>query len=261
MHLLARLGCFSIGTVYVLIGVWAMLAFWRVAGPAADEQRILQRLLDVPFGKVAVAAVAVGTAGYAAWLLFEAVFDPYRFGNTTKGVAERIGSALSALAYGAVVWVAVRVLLGDGGHGQEQRQMLAASVLRWPGGRWLVGAAGVVLAAAGLYQLKYVHDGEHKRRLQLQARGRLARWTIDLLAWAGYGARFAILLVLGSFLVRAAWSFDPRAVGDTDSAFAFLGRGGGALTDVVFSAVAFGTIAYGLFMYVTGLYFDFGEDK
>ena len=30
-RVLARVGCFAIGTVYVLIGVWAMLALLRIA--------------------------------------------------------------------------------------------------------------------------------------------------------------------------------------------------------------------------------------
>jgi hypothetical protein len=42
--------------------------------------------------------------------------------------------------------------------------------------------------------------------------------------------------------------------------FNVLGLGGGTLGDGLFSAVAVGTIAYGLFMYANGLYFEFGDD-
>jgi len=258
-HFLARLGAVSIGTVYVLIGVWAMLALLRLADPAADEQRILQRFLEFPLGSAFVAAVALGTLGYILWLLFEAVFDPYRFGLTLKGVGERIGIALSTLAYGAIVISAMKVLLGSGGKGEEEQQRVVARLLDWPAGQWLVGAMGLVVAFAGLYQLKYVWDGDHKRRLQLDGRGRLTRIGVNILGWAGYGARCAILLVLGWFLLKAAWSFDPKAMGDTDSAFDFLGLGGGRLGDAVFSAVALGTISYGIFMYVNAVYFKFGR--
>jgi uncharacterized protein DUF1206 len=238
-----------------------MLAFWRVADPAADEQRILQRLVHVPFGKLVIGAVAFGSAGYAAWLLFQAVFDPYRFGNSWKGLAQRAGIALSTLAYGVLASRAVMVLLGEGRHGQAKRQHLVGAVLRWPGGQWLVGTAGAVMAVVGLYQLKYVYGGNHRRRIQLRGRSRVARRGIDALAWAGYGARCAILLVLGYFLLRAAWSFNPRAVGDTDRAFDFLDLGGSAIGDALFTSVAVGTVCYGVFMYLNGLYFDFGEDR
>ena len=125
----------------------------------------------------------------------------------------------------------------------------------------MVAAAGLVVGIAGLLQLKYVLDGEHKRRIQLAGRSRSLRLAVDLLGWAGYGARCAILLVIAGFLLKAAWSFEPEAVADTDTAFDFFGLGGGALGDAVFSVVALGTIAYGLLMFVNAAYFEFGDQS
>lgn len=260
-HALARFGCVSVGSVYVLIGVWAMLALLKLADPAADEQRILQRLLQFPLGGVFIATIALGTIGYILWLAYEAAFDPYRFGNTWKGIGERIGIGLSTLAYGVIVVAALKVLSGRGENGERQQQLLAGEVLGWPGGQWLVAAAGLVVGVAGLLQLKYVYDGEHKRRIQLEGRSRSLRFTVDLLGWAGYAARCAILLVIGGFLLKAAWSFEPEAVADTDTAFDFFGLGGGTLGDAVFSLVALGTIAYGLLMFVNAAYFYFGHQS
>src|SRR3954467_14217259 len=152
-HVLARVGCVSIGIVYVLIGLWAMLALLRLADPAADEQRILHRMLELPFGGVFIGAIAAGTSGYILWLVYEAVFDPYRFGKTLKGAAERIGIALSTFAYGVIVAAAARVLLGDGPDGERRQQRLVATVLHWPAGRWVIAAAALVVAFTGLYQL------------------------------------------------------------------------------------------------------------
>lgn len=254
-RVLARIGCCSIGTIYVLIGVWAMLALLRVAGPAADEQRILQRLSDFPLGAVLIVLLALGTLAYILWLIFDAVFDPYKFGSGLKGLGERIGIGLSTLTYGKIAWSAVRVLVGSGGHGEQERQRVAWQVLEWPCGRWLVGVAGAAVAIVGLFQIKYVYEGEHHRWIELPRVSRFARVTVDCLAWAGYGARCAILLVLGWFLLHAAWSIDANDVGDTDSAFDFLGLGGSVLGHALFSVVALGTICYGLFMYVNGLRF------
>jgi hypothetical protein len=256
---LGRIGCFSIGTVYVLIGVWAMLALLRLASPAADEQRILQRMLAFPLGRVLIAAVAFGALAYVLWLVFEAVFDPFHLGGSWRGLAERAGIVLSALAYGAIILGAGKVLLGSGGHGEQEQQRLVATVLSWPTGQWLVGAAGVAVASAGLYQVKYVYAGEHKRRLTMDERGRVTQALIAVTAWAGHLARSAILSVLGWFLFQAAWSFDPGAVKDTDSAFDFLGLGGGKLGDAAFAAVALGTVSYGLFMYISGVLFNTGK--
>lgn len=258
-HVLARAGCVSVGTVYVLIGAWAMMALLRLADPAADEQRILHRTLQLPFGGVLITAVAAGTSGYILWLIFEAVFDPYRFGKSLKGVVERIGIAFSTIAYGTIVAAAARVLLGDGASNERRQQRLVGTILHWPAGPWLVGAAGVVVAVTGLYQLKYVYDGDHERRLEMEHHSKRARGLVNALGWAGYGARCAILLVIAGFLVHAAYTFNPRHVGDTDAAFNVLGLAGGVGGDILFSAVALGTVAYGVVMYINAVYFDFGE--
>lgn len=260
VHVLARFGYFCIGTIYVLIGVWAMLALWRVADPAADEQRILQRMTSLPLGVALIAVLALGTLGYIVWLIFEAIFDPYRFGNRPTGVIARIGIALSAVAYGKIATSAAIVLIGSGTDGERQRQRVAQQVMDWSAGRWLLGVAGLAVAIVGLYQIKYVHDGEHRRRIAFRRLGRFARVAVDVLGWAGYGARCAILLVLGWFLVRAAWLMNANKVGDTDSAFDFLGLGGGTFGDTVFSTVALGTICYGLFLYINGLWFKAAAD-
>jgi hypothetical protein len=260
-RVLARVGFFSIGTIYILIGVWAMLALLRVANPAADEQRIMHRMTELPLGIALIAGLALGMFAYVLWLIFEAVFDPYKVGNRLEGVGERVGVALSALAYGKIASAAVTVLLGGGAQGEEERQRIARRVLEWPAGPWLVGAAGLVVGIVGLFQIKYVYDGGHWRQIEASPLGRPARIAVEVLGWAGYGARCAILLVLGWFLLHAAWSFDPKEVGDTDSAFNFLGLGGGALGNALFSAVAFGTIAYGLSMYVNGLCFTSEPDS
>jgi uncharacterized protein DUF1206 len=260
-RVLARVGCFTIGTLYVLIGLWAMLALMRVADPAADEQRILTRIQELPFGSLCIAFITLGTVGYILWLLFEAIFDPYELGRTPKGVTERVGIGLSTLAYGVIVSAAVRALLGAGGHGEEKQQRMVAQVLDWPGGQWLVGGASVLLAGVAVYQLKYVYDRDHLRRIDLERWGAVARTAVNALGWAGHAGRCAILLVLSWFLLHAAWSFDPQAMGDTDSAFDFLGLGGGPVGNAVFAAVGLGTIAYGVFLYVNGVFFRFGAQR
>ena len=55
---LARFGCVSIGTVYVLVGVLALLALSGRLTGQADEDRIIRVLLDVPGGLLLIWAVA-----------------------------------------------------------------------------------------------------------------------------------------------------------------------------------------------------------
>ncbi|MDQ3001036.1 MAG: DUF1206 domain-containing protein, partial [Fibrobacterota bacterium] len=137
------------------------------------------------------------------------------------------------------------------------QQALAGQILEWTGGRWLIGAAGLLVAFSGLFQIKFVKDRDHERRLRMDKLKGFPRASATVMAWGGYLGRCAILLVLGWFLLDAALSSDPRAVGDTDTAFDFLGLGGSLLGDSVFTLVALGTIFYGIFMYINAVYFKF----
>jgi uncharacterized protein DUF1206 len=260
LHFLARFGSFCVGTVYVLIGIWALLALLRWAEPAADEARILNRFMSFPMGNVLIAGLAAGIFGYAVWAVYEAVRDPYDFGSRWVGVLERAGLAMGALVYGSLAFTALMALRGHGGHGEESQRLLAARILEWPAGQWLIGAMGLALVASGLFQIKYVSEGGHRRRLRMDSAPPFLRTAAHVLAWSGFIARCVILLVLGGFLLKSAWSSDPGAIGDTDTAFDFLGLGGGTLGDSVFTLIALGTIGYGVFLYINSVFFRFQED-
>jgi hypothetical protein len=241
--------------VYILIGVVAILALLQLGEARADEQRIIEFLLDLPLGEVLIGGIVGGMIGYIIWRLFEAFTDPYHFGDDWKGLASRIGIALSGLGYGIVVYSAIRVLLGEGDNGEEEQQLVVQQVLGWTAGPWLVGAVGVIMGVSGLIQFKYVASGQYEKRLHLSQLSSFKKNTIHSLAWAGYVARGIIMLILGYFFLRAAINLEPEAVGDTDTAFDFIG--GGLVGNAVFFVVAAGTISYGLFMFVFAALYKF----
>jgi hypothetical protein len=256
LRLCARAGCFSLGAVYILIGLWAQMALLRLARPAADEERILQRLREFPGGTCLILLICAGLFGYIAWRLYEAIRDPYRQNGGRAGWMDRSTTALGAAAYGFIVISALKVLGGHGGHGEESQRDLAREVLDWPGGRWLMGAFGIAVVAVGVYQFVYVAGGGHRLRIRMDRLPRPARLLADVLAWAGFAARAVILWVLGGCVVKAAWDEDPSSVRDTDSAFDFLG----SVHHQVFAAVAIGTILYGIFLWMNGAWFRFGRE-
>jgi len=252
----ARAGCVSIGAVYALIGIWAQLALLRLARPAADEERILQRLREFPAGTAMVVAICLGVFGYMAWRLYEAARDPYGLDTGPAGLFDRATTVLGAFTYGFIAVSALKVLAGHGGHGEQGQRDLVARVFQWPGGRWLVGAIGVAIVLVGCYQFIYAAGGNHRIRIRMDRLAPLVRHLVDALAWAGFAARGVILWVLGGCLARAAWASDPSKVRDTDSAFDFLG----SLNHKAFAAVAIGTIAYGAYLWINAACYRFGRD-
>jgi hypothetical protein len=257
---LAVYGCYSIAVVYIMVGTMAILSYLGILVAKADEERIVGVILDLPLGWLLLVLIVAGMAGYVLWRIFESVTDPYNFGSDFGGIAKRTGIALSAGGYVLIGFAAIRILLsGEGGNGEEDQQMMVAQVLNWPGGAWLIGFIGAITGFAGLIQFKYVAGGEYKKRLKFHAMSNAMESAIHIFAWAGYIARGIILSVIGYFFISAAIKSDPEEVGDTDSAFDFLGDFG-TIGHVAFFAVAIGTISYGLYMILNGYFYSFKED-
>jgi hypothetical protein len=256
---LAIMGCVCIGVVYVLVGVLALLALAGVFTGSADETRMVQVVMDLPAGAVVVWAVVLGLLGYIVWRTIEAIADPHEFGSDLKGLVQRGGSVLGALGYGILVWSAARIAMGDGTHDGESneasQQHLVGRVLEWTGGEWLIAAAGIVVLVVAVAQLVLMAGRGYARDVALEQRSPRVRAFIHFLAMYGHASRAAILGVFGYFFITSALTLDPSAVGDTDTAFDFIG--GGIVGDSAFLVVAVGTIAYGLFMFACARYYDF----
>lgn len=256
---LARIGCVSIGTVYILVGTLALLALAGRLIEAADEERAVQLLMRMPGGAVLIWGIVLGATAYVLWRVIEAISDPYDFGTGWSGLAKRAAVASSAIGYGLIGFTTARMAIGPGSGArdaaEEQQQLIVARVLGWPAGELLVGLAGVVLAVVGVSQFVLVARRGYATEIRIEPQAEWGEHVTHILAWYGYSARGIILCVLAWFLLDGAIRADPQAVGDTDTAFDFIG--GGTLGDVAFAVVAVGTIAYGIFMYVNAWHYKF----
>jgi hypothetical protein len=259
---LARIGCAAVGTVYVLIGGVALVALTGHLIEYADATRITLLLKRVPGGTAFIWALAVGAAAYAAWRVLEAITDPYGIGHARRELWTRIGGAASGLAYAVLAYSAAHAAMATprGGRDapEQQQQLLVAQVLHWPGGPWLVAVAGVLVAIVGLVQFWLVIQQCYTRDIRMRPRTRAGARLLRVIGAYGYAARGVILCVLGYFFVKGAISHNPAVVGDTDTAFDFIG--GGLVGDTAFAIVAIGTIAYGLFMYANAWLYRFDAE-
>jgi hypothetical protein len=257
---LAIFGCYSVATVYILIGVMALLSYMGHLRGKADEERLVDVILEIPLGEILISIMILGMIGYIIWRVYEAFTDPYEFGNSAKGISQRMGIGLSAVGYVVIVISAIQIVLkGGDSNTEEDQQLLIAQILEWPLGAWLIGLLGTGLLFTGLIQLKYVWGGDYHQRIQYEKMPLWMDRSTHIVAWWGYIARGIILGVLGYFLVKAALNSDADEVGDTDSAFDFIGDSG-ALGDVLFILIALGTVAYGLFMIINGYFYSFDKE-
>jgi hypothetical protein len=243
---LARWGLAVRGVMYLLIALLAVRVATGDADERADKQGALQAVVRQPLGKVLVAALAVGFAGYAAWRLVAAVRGPTGEQDGRKAVFKRIGYAGRGLFYAFLFLTAVRLVVANSGESaSEQAPDWTARVMGWPAGRPLVAAAGVAIVGAGLYVGWRGVSRKFRKHLKGYEMTPRQRRVILWLGTVGNAARAIVFVLVGVFLVVAALHHDPtQAVGIDGALRRLSSRPWGP---VLLGSVAAGLALYGLF--------------
>lgn len=249
--LLARFGYAARGAVSMIVGVLALLAAFGRGGKVTDSKGALQTLLTQPLGEAMLGVVAFGLFGFALWRVLQSVLDADGRGTDAKAIAARLAQAISSIIYVSLGVFALSLLFGwgAGNGGENSARDWTAWLLGKPFGRWMVGAVGLGIAAAGLGMLRKAWTASFQRHLACDADA--ARWVVPL-GRTGYAARAVVFLVIGGFLAVAAYQSDPNEA-----------RGlGGALQAlqaqpfgwVLFALVALGLAAFGAFAFCEARY-------
>ncbi|MFI1154827.1 DUF1206 domain-containing protein [Streptomyces sp. NPDC020817] len=241
----ARCGLAARGVLYVLIGMLALrVAFGDAGGEEADRQGALRELVGKPFGGVLVWAVGAGLVCMALWRLSEVVFGAA--GPDGDKPAKRLASAGRTVFYAVVAFSALSFAAGGGGRsGDEQSRDGTARALDLPAGQWLVGAAGLGIAVAGVVIAVQAARRTFRRHLSMGGVPGWGRKSVDFLGVAGGLARGVVFAAAGGFVVYAAVRYDPaRAKGVDDTLRSFAGTAAGPWLLV---AVAVGLMLFGVF--------------
>lgn len=210
---LARAGYVASGVLHVLVGWLAVqLALGRPTG-APDESGAFRTLAQAPGGEVLLWAVAVGFGALASWQLTTAVVGAP---NVEHEAGERAKSVAKAVLYGVLAASGAQYAQGAGGSGGSEESM-TAGIMAMPGGRWLVGVAGLAIVAVGGY---HVVKGVRKRFLDDLAGtgGGPVRPVVVQLGWTGYVAKGIALGVVGGLVVAAGATADASRAGGLDEA-------------------------------------------
>lgn len=238
LELLARLGYAARGLVSLLIGLLALLAALRHGGEVTGSKGALQALFTQPWGTVLLAVVALGLFGFALWRALQSVLDADGLGRSGRAMVTRAGQLVSAVIYAGLGIFAVGLLMGSGSGGGEEKatQDWTRWLLSQPFGRWLVGAVGLAVLGGALGMAGKAWTASFRKHLSC-GQGASA-WVVPL-GRAGYAARAVVFLIIGGFLLVAAWQSDPSEA---------RGLGGAllAVQDQPFGRVLFGLVALGL---------------
>jgi hypothetical protein len=246
---LGRVGLVGKGALYGIIGLLAVQLAAGDVGTDASKAGAIEWVASQPFGQLLLVALTTCLFAMAAWRLLDAaVGDPVE-GDEPK---DRLRFAAKGLLYLAVGLLSLRATVDswDGGgstegtsgaSGDQQQQQATATVLDWPGGRWIVMAAGLGLIVYGIYMVKrHTIDGKFLDRLDVGS----SSWVAPLGRF-GYAARSVVFVLIGWFLFQAGLDYRPdESKGISGSLQELAGEGWG---QAALWVVAFGLISYGLF--------------
>ena len=246
---LARLGYAAKGVVYTLVGGLALAAAFGERGQAEGADGALASVIGAPFGRALLGVIAFGLVGHVVWRLVQAGLDPEGCGTDAKGLAKRAGHALSAASYSALALEAARLARGiGGGAGGDSASHWTARALDLPLGRVVVGLVGVSVAAYGVAQgIKAVRSDVCKK-LDLSGLSAQARTNVEWTGRAGLAARGVVFVLVGGFLLSAAWQERAAEARGLDGVLRVLE--GQPYGPVLLGVVALGLAAYGVFQIV-----------
>ena len=247
-----RIGLVAYGVVHLLIGWLAIQLALGDHSQSASTQGAMSELAQQPFGKFLVWAVAIGLYLLVVWRVLEAAFG-HRDEDGADRVRKRVASGIKAVIYAAVAVTATKVAIGSGGSGGGSDTM-TAKVMDWPGGQWIVVAAGLaIIGYAGNvawrgWKEKFAEHLDTEGKLGYTGAGYL------LLGKVGHIAKGIALAIVGGLFCYAGISHEPGKSGGLDEALQKVLEQ--PFGQVLLIAIGVGIGCYGLFCFARARHLD-----
>jgi hypothetical protein len=245
---IARAGLLAKGVSYGIVGVLAIKLAAGDGGKATSRQGALQSLAQHSFGKVLLVLLAVGFAAYALWRFVQALAgDKW---------AKRAGYVGRGAIYTGLTYSTIKILASSGGQQSQNAKAhhTAATLLSWPGGRWLVGAAGLCVIAAGLWNAYRGVSEKFEERWRTRKMSDAERTWGRRAGVLGHLARAVVFGMIGIFVIRAAIQYDPKDAIGLDGALQKLANA--SYGPYLLGLTALGLVCYGVFCLVDARYRD-----
>ncbi|MCA9025315.1 MAG: DUF1206 domain-containing protein [Planctomycetaceae bacterium] len=247
IELLARCGYAAKGFVYAIIGGLALQVALSEGGQTSGPQGALSTIASQPFGQFLLIAVGIGLFGYSLWRIVQAAVDPENKGTDAQGIATRIGYACSGVVYTLLGIEAIRMVLSGagGGSGSSSAEHWTGKLMSQPFGPSLVAILGIAIIGTGLYQFYRAYSAKFQEMLLSgQMSTTELKWS-ERVGRAGFSARGVVYLIMGGFLLVAAFRSNPDEAMGIGQSLSYLSKQ--SYGPWLLGLVAVGLSAYGIF--------------
>lgn len=257
---LARTGLVAKGVSYGIVAVLAIGLAAGMGGKAESREGALASLAGTSFGTILLVLLAIGFAAYVAWRVVQAIAERNDGDGAAKTWGRRAGYIGRAAIYAGLTYSTLRLLTGSQKQSSQsdKAKHTTATVLDWPAGRWLVGAAGIVLVGAGLWNAYRGVAKKFEEKWTERRSGPDRRWGRRA-GVAGHIARGIVFALIGVFLLKAAVEFDPKDAIGIDGALRKLASA--PQGPYLLGLTAVGLLCYALFCLVDARYRDVSANQ
>ena len=244
---LARGGLLAKGASYALVAVLAIGVAVGTGGATTSRQGALETLAQETWGKVVLVLLGVGFAAYAVWRFIQAFAERDEDDGekgTVKKWGKRAGYIGRGLIYASLTFTTVKLLVGAGGQQSQsaKAQQTTATVLDWPGGRWIVGIGGLCLIGAGFWNAYRGLKKKFEDKWRTGETSETERTWGGRAGLAGHLARAVVFTLIGIFIIKAALDYNPNEAIGIDGALQ-------KLADAAYGPYLLGLTAAGLLCY------------
>ena len=174
-------------------------------------------------------------------------FSSAAFGVAGEGrrAGPRLRSLGRAVIYAGLAYLTFQVISGTAHSQSGQQQDVTAKVMHHPGGRWLVGIAGLIIVVIGLVLAIEGLRRKFMKYLRTSQMSPRTRRIVRLLGTIGTIARGVVIALVGILVIDAAVSHNAAKSGGIDKALLTLRNGPAG--PVLLALVALGLVIFGIY--------------
>ena len=250
---LSRLGFYTKGFLFIVVGVIALMVVFGLRGRFVDTTGALEAIAQEPFGAIALLVFVVGGTGHGLWNILRGAADVDELGRKWHGIVLRcmavgVGFFYLGLAASALELVLTADVRGPTPHGTWFSVVLEVPIL----GAAFVGLIGIGLIVAAFSETYNGLSGRFQRTYALWKISDVHRVAIRAIGVMSFTARAVLLAVMGWYFLRAAFRARlGRAIGLDSALHALIGTTYGP---VLVTIAAIGLIGHGILAFYEAKY-------